>query len=1846
MPEREGLSTNPGQFAPGGQGVSEPGVFAPNPGPAHLPQPPQLINPPSKQPGRIPIGPGVTRMAAPVATAAAASLAKEKKNRNIPGGLAGLKDEELAKAATSKKFPWAEAAPGDIKKLHEHLSSMRYSHVWSWLHQLHARKSDRHGEALKGHITEHLRQTGSQTVQQMQQYGHYHVPVESPETASLARRVDLSAVDESRRPEVVGLLQSLPWVKGSTLNRRMQGNDERKRKALDVLSPHGVDLGSILAGTGASVRGWTPGESEEALRTPQRLPVVPEEVWGHLEPHEKRAFGKVRQKDLEGIRDFLSSLPPEHELQAGMAGGLAKRGWYETAADVFRFFGEDRNLFTGLLAATSTKNPVRINLIHALEIFDAWDAAGRPTDIQWKTNAKGNPTPTMPFLEQLAKQPGLKGVTFSSRRVPVVKLLAQWRHDPTLAGEKKTPSFARNIMGDPERVTNDVWIAKFARDSGESAEALQEQFGQDYLYHLQTAVIRSAARALGFTPAEGQETLWSLLVAATGFARALHAVGIDVREIPDIVASKLTHEHVRNSVDDYFSLIEQGDPAVASVLERRGLMEPIRQALASIRSGGKPGESARLSGPVIDHFPSGSRPILRAIADRAARHALDFQGSTRPFQGAVADALSEKAVWAMENVGREASSQGMSPREKQRAASLKLKTELMTNRPLGEEALTKTPSALTPGSPTHYAEAMVPSAAMAAQGKPAAAPSPPAPSSHPQYGEAHAHVLGMARRLDQTRSGQRHYEKLGLARPVTAIPKTGGGYIETAMASRGPQEGFAEHAMKVHPELAQWMLNQHVAGRAPRSPMDIRHLTRAGREMMVHPYLSKEIHKAEGYEGLRKVMEEHEDRKHQSPSIRLSNPAEFYQHIRPHAVFPSGRYEGPQELDLGWHPQERMPIPPEPGQSVNLIAPNMSITNLQSMAMSHPNADIRNLAADISRGHIHHGHLKANYEALLDMVRAHGPTPGRQSPSMETEGIIASPRVTDVTEETDEQGRPGYRIKAGVGHEYSETFKMNDANAYEAGYRGTPDPEKMQGRMQPGFWPAYRAGQHDRVRRHLFGVSMPQLHLGKHTSIEQWHNSEIGQTMRRHALRRTFRALGQQGSRSFEADRAMMAGAVASKAMQELFNRQIALQRGERQPDELDQGSSLKQALALVDKGMREYLGDDPAAHHQVMSRLGNFPERSIRHDTVLAGPAGQVRRAIRELNLFGQTEPSLFVSAADEARTGTTLSKAREREMSIVGGGGLEHLRTWGRQLAERLKVPAPGDQGPQNEPNAVSLELRPHNLYPHILAEIGYQREKAGRVPGDVERRLPPVPTPTAPLPEAYGNRETGQQLLDRYRGHWNMPSAPAFLTRFANQWLKMEDALNLPPEMRRLVMERAIDALTGLAPEEANPNKTTPEETAGLIARRANESRPLTGEPTPATQPGEHLDAVNSLLQEANKMIARLHNNERLEQRYLEPYLNEVIPGAVDQHGGDPYRALSEAIWGMAEHTQQQLHQTVRQAIHGTPLEEIADSEEGRDVVNALKTGGRWTDLGSWAGGTPDFQNVPPLHKDMADWYDKKWRKKVDEAYAMVTLSSGMLDTLDRRDQHIFNKVFFQHHAAALRANELQAQAARESREQFVKTLEKEGAGAFVNWMKDLRFGAISLRAERAWEEASSFVSRIWKTDAHGRIPDLKVVNSPTHRSGVAYTGKVPGEVEWVELAQGTDPATAAHELGHVLEAVSPVAAFNARAFDKHRYGSEKPYALIAKWPGNGHRPSEMVRDDRMKGLHPLGKYSPWADAYIGKQYTFSQVGYDGGELISIGLELLYHDPAGFLARDPEYYDFMVATLRGQIWLPPTT
>ena len=155
------------------------------------------------------------------------------------------------------------------------------------------------------------------------------------------------------------------------------------------------------------------------------------------------------------------------------------------------------------------------------------------------------------------------------------------------------------------------------------------------------------------------------------------------------------------------------------------------------------------------------------------------------------------------------------------------------------------------------------------------------------------------------------------------------------------------------------------------------------------------------------------------------------------------------------------------------------------------------------------------------------------------------------------------------------------------------------------------------------------------------------------------------------------------------------------------------------------------------------------------------------------------------------------------------------------------------------------------------------------------------------------------------------------------------------------------------------------------------------------------------------------------------------------------------------------------------------------------------------------------------------------------------------------------------------------------------------------------------ADPFLSKFYVGDVHKYYPD--------------------GRPRWsdaedrIAVGKDTEYPVCAHELAHMIEDRVPGVKFACREFLKHRVGDEPFSSLKKLFPEHNYSEDEKGRKDR------FDRYFKGSSAYYcGKDYPVT----GSTEILSMGVEALFREPADFCKKDPEYAKFVIGILTGAL------
>lgn len=291
-------------------------------------------------------------------------------------------------------------------------------------------------------------------------------------------------------------------------------------------------------------------------KVPVTKGIIPDHIDRVLTYREREAV-TFRGK-TEDFVATVNSLPEIKQWVDTAKAGEVGRKWYERGNKAFDalvqqapdYFGEegDRNRLGAVVAATSPQQGVNMNLREALRVWKAWVDDGRPVE-----ESK---------LDDIISENTYMTATKRDNIKLALQNKEMW---PELVGGRyfKVPSFADNLKGLMNSVTNDSWMGIFS--------GLTDRLDNPQRYHAITTMTRLAAKELGWQPAEAQAAIWVFtrsLAERAGWSK-VNESKFGISNVRDIVG-KVDDKFLKQYADD-FADIMANDSEVRSTLKRLGV---------------------------------------------------------------------------------------------------------------------------------------------------------------------------------------------------------------------------------------------------------------------------------------------------------------------------------------------------------------------------------------------------------------------------------------------------------------------------------------------------------------------------------------------------------------------------------------------------------------------------------------------------------------------------------------------------------------------------------------------------------------------------------------------------------------------------------------------------------------------------------------------------------------------------------------------------------------------------------------------------------------------------------------------------------------------------------------------------------------------------------------------------------------------------------------------------------------------------------------------------------------------------------------------------------------------------
>lgn len=288
------------------------------------------------------------------------------------------------------------------------------------------------------------------------------------------------------------------------------------------------------------------------------------DVQQNLSPEDVGNWDTKEKRDA--ITFAANQTPDDIEWDAAVKAGISGKLWYDRSSRAFDALVEsqpdmfrkgDKNKFLNFVSALSPVQPVRQNLLMAINLWDKWVKAGRPVDVTWKDtkNFKGVANKNAKLFRILQGRGNTFGVDLPSRLYNGIRAL----QDQPMSGPKVS-AFAPNLGKDVEKSTNDTWMAIFAGID-------PNRINDPKYYQAVTAKVRAAARKNNIDVRQAQAAIWSFIKALA----ELSGWGKDRWIPPQEIIKKgwLTPELINRHAADFADLL-QNDKEIRDRIEAIG----------------------------------------------------------------------------------------------------------------------------------------------------------------------------------------------------------------------------------------------------------------------------------------------------------------------------------------------------------------------------------------------------------------------------------------------------------------------------------------------------------------------------------------------------------------------------------------------------------------------------------------------------------------------------------------------------------------------------------------------------------------------------------------------------------------------------------------------------------------------------------------------------------------------------------------------------------------------------------------------------------------------------------------------------------------------------------------------------------------------------------------------------------------------------------------------------------------------------------------------------------------------------------------------------------------------------
>ena len=453
---------------------------------------------------------------------------------------------------------------------------------------------------------------------------------------------------------------------------------------------------------------------------------------------------------------------------------------------------------------------------------------------------------------------------------------------------------------------------------------------------------------------------------------------------------------------------------------------------------------------------------------------------------------------------------------------------------------------------------------------------------------------------------------------------------------------------------------------------------------------------------------------------------------------------------------------------------------------------------------------------------------------------------------------------------------------------------------------------------------------------------------------------------------------------------------------------------------------------------------------------------------------------------------------------------------------------------------------------------------------------------------------------------------------KWITVHPNKENPDDYRRLKVEdgetseEAVERKYGKDKKDKEPEKEEKKEPEKEDKEEIKEGQKLNPKVAKYMKDKAEREKSHRIMWDWEDRV-KAKEKEELDKNQEYQELSEKI-----KHPGDLKFEEVNKLWRQRDDILKEVRKNVRESfpeynkayLDANNFEKYSESRKGyeegiREIQTGLKD--RLSEVSK--DNEKIYQSIVSLGDDISNLEKehKEARQKYDDMY-IQEIRSG-------KDLKEINAATEPYHEKAVALNK----KLKETREKIAKEVgnllrEKDGV--------EIKFEKSSIKdlADRMNEVFGGVLPRYMEPDVLSKVSSI--------RGRAHYSGNT------LSLSSGTDIQTAIHEYMHFIEDKNPQMLANSIAFLRYRTEGEKLKSLKTL-TGLSYGTKEKARPDKF-----FNPYCGKTYAFAGETYNEPYLDADATEIMSMGVEELFKNPVEFAKNDREYFDFVIANLKGKL------